>query len=799
MEFPDFAPPIVVTQTYKRKKGRGPRFQSHSMVPSPLRHAMSISQYASEEEEETIPKLKKSRTSGTPPPRKTPHTTPPSTPPRKRKGGSQSSSPVKSSPSPKKVSIDRELGRIFSPKSSRIGERKIDSDEEDEESIPSSQSSREALEQSPKKPSFADRMAPKKSKRAESARTDNDGDMDLDYAEVESQLSEVLSSHSSSQEDEEAVPVMPSVFLQAPSERVYRRSRGMQEDLDPQMPSTKMMVDDLGEGKPCLKELSARWAELDDLDEGEGDIQDKPAIDSITELRARGQSRRFREDYQYLVLELSPSQSLPDRRSTCVEIAKKVLTWEDEMEDVEIDADGDAEEGQKEASEAPDILSSFTPFLREIKMADLIGQMWKQLRLAGAGSGEDEVIDLAFALICLKTVKSDPALLLALSRLDDFSPCMAVMMAAKYEAKTGGKAIKRHLSTLKHLAVSSAFSREDKLEVSPLVLQTVCTLAEVQGNSNSEPSILIFQVAEDTQCSIASQLWHRIASEAEAVMEQRTPNNRAVILIAQIIGSCIGQINSAQRLDSSTADLATLLRYYANISPSEDSDITAHQSDTLCSLLRMIVALMSLEGCEWDSDLVNAEGVLDCVVQLSVKSASQLIDVKEERDRSRIMDAFTLCLALLTDFLTKAALPTRQRLSASESKSGIVVFAQLLYQQMQESDADANSGYLTGSLSVVLAMLVVGSNNIKAQLTSSNKDTNVMDQIKKGLQCTDTHSTIVSIRDCLLEFSEMVKVASRNQQDILPQHICKAKEDEEFFNTLTESLTELLQSHPSSS
>jgi hypothetical protein len=271
MDFPDFAPPRVVTHTYKRKRGRGPRFQQHSVAPSPLRNGMSISQYGSDEDESSSRDSSEHK-SKTPPLQRMLQPTPPSTPPRKKKSASQASSPAKSSSSsPSKVSIDRELGRIFSPKGNKAESGKqpySDAEEEDRELSPN-ETIRDILLQSPRKPSFADRMGPRKSKKKDASVVEEDDNTMKGETDSDSQGSEVLSGPSGSQEEGSTTIMLP-VLLHAPSERVYGRVRNLPEGGDSQ--STKMLASDLIESKPCLKELSKRWEELDDLDEGEEEV-----------------------------------------------------------------------------------------------------------------------------------------------------------------------------------------------------------------------------------------------------------------------------------------------------------------------------------------------------------------------------------------------------------------------------------------------------------------------------------------------------------------------------------------------
>lgn len=514
----------------------------------------------------------------------------------------------------------------------------------------------------------------------------------------------------------------------------------------------------------------------------------QPAVNSITDLRARGQSRRFREDFQYLVLDLRPSQSLADRRSTCVEIAKKALTWADE--DKEIYSEQEADRGNLLEE------TTLTPFLSQVKAADLTGQLWSQLRHAGAGNGTDKVLDSALLLVCLKAARCDFALSMSLSSQDDFNSSLAVMLASSSSVSASGKDVARHQSTLIQLANSSHLCSSDEgLHVPILVLQVLSALVDIAGQSNSKVPIDIAQIDSQTDSSIVGQLWHQIAQRAALVNKQHSPDHHSLSLIAQVIVGCIGQVGTSVHLDTSPVDLVTLVRYYCRLGLLEDEE---GPLDTLCSLLRMTVALMSLDGCTWDTDLMQADGLLDCIVQLTVKGATRLTLTQQRQDDNNTrVEPFTLSLALLTDFLVKDPLCTRRFLLNTEQEEQVALLAHLLKQQRREAEVDADSGYLTGSLAVILALLIVESeadSSETAKGTCSKEETLALQQIKRGLQCSTMQASILVIRDSLVDFADMVQMAARTQQVML-QTASRAKDEEDFFAGLLKSLAVLLESH----
>lgn len=90
------------------------------------------------------------------------------------------------------------------------------------------------------------------------------------------------------------------------------------------------------------------------------------SLSSITELRSKGESRRFLDEVGYLFEGLTPESSLGVRRSSALEVVTKLC-----------DAD----------------------FLRRAKAADFLSRAWELLRSAGAGDG-DKVCPVYLMMRC---------------------------------------------------------------------------------------------------------------------------------------------------------------------------------------------------------------------------------------------------------------------------------------------------------------------------------------------------------------------------------------------------------------
>ena len=516
------------------------------------------------------------------------------------------------------------------------------------------------------------------------------------------------------------------------------------------------------------------------------DMTRQPAIRSITGLRSSGQNRQFQEDFQYLVLDLSATQSLALRRSTCVEIVKKIMSVDEEESEGE-------ENGRNGATGlAPPKLSLLTPFLRQIKKDDLARTLWLQLRQAEAGSGKDEVLDLSLALICAKIVHCDKGLALVLCKETGFSTCMACLMGTPsgrvtLQDKTGLKCLK----TLKEFVRSGTRARatEGPL-IAAVILEVVSALADLP-----DLPLRIGQVGPDVT-SIASQMWCLISAQAQLAARHsicdsmEDLDHHPLDLIAQTFVNCASQVGSADDPHpvTSPTDLITLLRCYAR---SCDQRSEERQLEPVCSLLRMTVALAASERCNWVAGLVNAEGTVEVLLQLASQSASMVASTTCEESQSGGLDLLTLALALLTDLLVKE--PGRVRslvLAASVPTKPVLLLAQVLQQQRRKEALDAGAGYLAGSLAVVLALLVVG----KEAEGGKAVQTEVMAQLVAGLQSDSVQTALGILVVTLDEFVAVMQVVSKTFHRLgrASAHADEAAEDEGFFARLSSALALLL-------
>ncbi|KAF8075171.1 hypothetical protein FPV67DRAFT_1620063 [Lyophyllum atratum] len=111
-------------------------------------------------------------------------------------------------------------------------------------------------------------------------------------------------------------------------------------------------------------------------------------LKSITELRSKGESRRFLDEVGYLFEGMDSSVGIGLRRASALEITTKLC-----------DAD----------------------FARKAKAADFLSRAWDVFREAGAGKGEDKILDTLLAFF-VALVSRDPASLRDLAQHSEVTP-----------------------------------------------------------------------------------------------------------------------------------------------------------------------------------------------------------------------------------------------------------------------------------------------------------------------------------------------------------------------------------------
>ncbi|PCH45061.1 hypothetical protein WOLCODRAFT_155076 [Wolfiporia cocos MD-104 SS10] len=200
--------------------------------------------------------------------------------------------------------------------------------------------------------------------QSQSQSLDEDGDTQMDSQETEDL--EIRESYTDLRtrwgvDDSEDDPRPPSPDLASPGTRSRRKGKGKQME-GPPVPLPNGMYNDLK---------------------------------SITELRSKGESRRFLDEVGYLFEGLDASAILGVRRGSALEIVTKLC-------DVE--------------------------FARKAKAADFLGRIWDVLREAGAGNG-DKILDAILAFFAA-LVSRDTRDIADLAAKCDLTPLLYDMLSS---------------------------------------------------------------------------------------------------------------------------------------------------------------------------------------------------------------------------------------------------------------------------------------------------------------------------------------------------------------------------------
>ncbi|TDL27339.1 hypothetical protein BD410DRAFT_415216 [Rickenella mellea] len=144
-------------------------------------------------------------------------------------------------------------------------------------------------------------------------------------------------------------------------------------------------------------------------------------LSSITELRSKGESRRFMDEVGYLFEGLDPKGSVSIRQSTALELVNKLC-----------DVD----------------------FMRKAKAADFVRRVWDMLREAGAGDG-DKVLDSSLCVLAA-IISSDPRDLSTITRKKDTLSILTNLMRTKRAADPLVAVHDANSLTLKKLGISKS-------------------------------------------------------------------------------------------------------------------------------------------------------------------------------------------------------------------------------------------------------------------------------------------------------------------------------------------------------
>lgn len=122
-------------------------------------------------------------------------------------------------------------------------------------------------------------------------------------------------------------------------------------------------------------------------------------LKSLTSLRSQGSLKRFADELDFLLEGLQPSKPLSARRASGLELLKKLCGASDSSEE-EGSESGYAADVNLGAKDPEKSVSSVEPsfFLRQLKASDALIRLWDAWRRAGAGDGNDVVLDWSLSI-----------------------------------------------------------------------------------------------------------------------------------------------------------------------------------------------------------------------------------------------------------------------------------------------------------------------------------------------------------------------------------------------------------------
>ncbi|KAF8582585.1 hypothetical protein K439DRAFT_1413240 [Ramaria rubella] len=453
----------------------------------------------------------------------------------------------------------------------------------------------------------------------------------------------------------ERPPPSPTPVITNPGIRTYSQSRSFLVALPATMashhiPAATNSSFDIGDSaalpddelRESYTDLRTRWG----VDHSEDDPHHVPGVTndlmSITELRSKGESRRFLDEVGYLFEGLlEPDMAVNVRRSSAAEIVQKMC---------------DAE------------------FMRKAKAADFVGHAWDAMRHAGAGDG-DKVLNpyLVFFTALVAREKRDVD---DLSRKKDFFGVMIRLLQTRKEGDGLGPLDDAH-------ARKSSFAKTERVALSSLRNVIVNKSELLKPYSHLSTRLLAsYTLSRITPSSYPDQLFSVVlASLIEELILVR-PRLDAYISGLALLPSAAPDIPDLEHIDQCLRILDTFL--LGQWAPSlGKSQLNAEQKILCDGLVALSAALASLGSeneqhvacqclesafrvlinlshlnAEWCRLLVTAPLFLPVLVQEIISQFIPTDVVKLETDevetgavdsKTNAMDRQCLALALLSN------------------------------------------------------------------------------------------------------------------------------------------------------
>ncbi|KAH9174680.1 hypothetical protein EDB89DRAFT_2113475 [Lactarius sanguifluus] len=515
--------------------------------------------------------------------------------------------------------------------------------------------------------------------------------------------------------------------LQRSNVRTYAgRSRSFLVELPTEgNPHGAIDGDDLGlETRESYKDLRMRWGVDDSEDDprlaGKGRAKDRPKpkvllppnmmndLKSITELRSKGETRRFMDEVGYLFEGMDRNVGVRVRRGSALELVTKLCD--------------------------PD-------FARRARVTDFRSRAWDALRASGAGSG-DKVLDVILVLFAALVLQTSHEVT-ELTQKADFVPVLWNVLATSSGADS--------LELLGNGANDGELKKAGIGKAEKLILMTLrSVIANKSGLVADEECLSLCQLASRTLASLPPSV-HRPS--------QLAPLRQTLLVGLSFLSPRLSGYASGLPLLPSSSDLAptpgvpqfdhiadcldifdSLLLgrwssdeeppplYHDVINGNEQDDL-AEGLVTLCavcnillrntnrcleSALRVLINV-SHENPTWCRLLLHQKLMIPVISSLIALSLHGPQDVNEESSErsARAFDRLCLALGLLTNLELDPSCPAlRQCAYACSCPNAVTVLEclALVYERhLRLEDDDPGTHIIRGHFAVLFGLLMRGS------------------------------------------------------------------------------------------
>lgn len=505
------------------------------------------------------------------------------------------------------------------------------------------------------------------------------------------------------------------------------------------------------------------------------------AIKSITNLRSTGGNRRFLEEFDYLVMEISPAQRLGARQSTCVEIVKRVMGLTEEAECLHDLAN--------DHSWRPPPVTS-TPFLASLRAADVVEHLCKKLNDAREGHKGDLVVDLAIALIYAR-LTADPSILPTLVASQLFLGSLCGLIEGEY---TMPKKWDRRLASLQRLAVAAELVTEFCEYPSPNLVATHAAVALLSNMAKPIEENMITDLVDGPnhgQGPLKDLLWRRLENAASTLQHRgvtsRTPvvqfhgSTMALVDTTALAISLMQDWTSALTVGRMTwaSTILSIINFSSSCLVETGQCSSFGAAEALSSCLRLLVVLTHSEDVHNCQALLTERKAATDIARLICKTGTVSAQLPpDELHRARLLDMTALALGILTNLLEKATAQTRACLlavarSADDTEESVVAsLGRLFWQHSQhEEDADEQTAIFCGCLAVALSLLLLGPN--EEDDGAPQQDKLLLEiELSKGMALADHTGLRTTLADRLDRFASQTAsiLAEQQASEHAPEH-----------------------------